>query len=242
MPIDALTNTTTTAETATARTLKELQGSERKVSSELGKDAFLQLFVAQLANQDPLEPAKDTEFISQLAQFSVLEQMSSLNTTMTSSQAYALTGKYVYAYKVVNGQETVVFGRVDAVINEGGTPYLVIGEDKYLLSDVVGVAHVDEQPTNELAQASNLIGKRVKAEFVNDENTTVTIIGDISKIVFENGITYAVINGEKVPVSAIVEVGTDESPGRWEKKDSSNSGGTQEDVQNAIDDINRVAW
>ena len=51
--------------------------TERKVnqrgSSELGKDEFLKLLVTQLQNQDPLNPQDDTQFISQLAQFSALD-------------------------------------------------------------------------------------------------------------------------------------------------------------------------
>jgi flagellar basal-body rod modification protein FlgD len=39
------------------------------------KDAFLQLLVAQLKNQDPLNPADGVEFLAQLAQFSQLEQL-----------------------------------------------------------------------------------------------------------------------------------------------------------------------
>ena len=42
----------------------------KRGSSELGKDAFLQLLVTQMQNQDPLNPSSDTEFIAQLAQFS----------------------------------------------------------------------------------------------------------------------------------------------------------------------------
>lgn len=48
-------------------------------SSTLDKNAFLQLLVTQVRNQDPLEPSGGTEYVAQLAQFSSLEQMQNLN-------------------------------------------------------------------------------------------------------------------------------------------------------------------
>jgi flagellar basal-body rod modification protein FlgD len=51
-------------------------------SSGLGRDAFLQLLVAQMSHQNPLQPQTDGEFIAQLAQFSSLEQLTTMNTTL----------------------------------------------------------------------------------------------------------------------------------------------------------------
>ena len=51
---------------------------------ELGKDQFLELLVAQMNNQDPLSPQENGEFIAQLAQFSTVEGIGNLNTSMES--------------------------------------------------------------------------------------------------------------------------------------------------------------
>lgn len=53
--------------------------------SQLGKNDFLKLLIAQLKNQDPLNPASNTEFIAQLAQFSTLEQMTLINANLAQS-------------------------------------------------------------------------------------------------------------------------------------------------------------
>ncbi|MEA3508104.1 MAG: flagellar hook capping FlgD N-terminal domain-containing protein [Synergistota bacterium] len=47
-------------------------------NSLLDKDAFLEILVAQLANQDPLEPLDQSEFISQMAQFAEVEQAANM--------------------------------------------------------------------------------------------------------------------------------------------------------------------
>ena len=57
---------------------------ETKANKELGKNEFLNLLVAQLNNQNPLEPQGNGEFIAQLAQFSQVEGIEKLNTSMGS--------------------------------------------------------------------------------------------------------------------------------------------------------------
>lgn len=70
-------------------------GNEKKVenapNNDLDKMAFLRLLTTQLANQDPLNPMEDREFIAQLAQFSALEQMQNLNKTVENLGIEILT-------------------------------------------------------------------------------------------------------------------------------------------------------
>lgn len=77
----------TTGPTATTTSGK---ASSTSGSSALGKDAFLQLLVTQMKNQNPLDPQDNTTFVSQLAQFSSVESLQNLNTSVgTISTNYA---------------------------------------------------------------------------------------------------------------------------------------------------------
>ena len=76
-----------------------------RVPAELGKADFLNLLIAQLQHQDPLNPLESTEFTAQLAQFTSLEQLTNINTnlqqlqqyqsSMNDNQAVAFIGKVV---------------------------------------------------------------------------------------------------------------------------------------------------
>lgn len=99
--------------------------------STLGKDAFLKILVTQMKNQNPLEPLKDTEFIGQMAQFSSLEQLTNLNTTMNTfvggqgSESLVdhanLIGNKVFWEREVNGQIESGEGVVKAIAMKNGT-------------------------------------------------------------------------------------------------------------------------
>lgn len=59
--------------------------SQPKKNELVSKDTFLQLLVAQIRNQDPLKPTDGTQFLSQLAQFSELEQLMGLRSDLTTA-------------------------------------------------------------------------------------------------------------------------------------------------------------
>ncbi len=105
-------------------------------STDLGKEEFLKLLVTQLQYQDPLNPQSDQEFISQLAQFSALEQMTNLNTAFNNSTAYGLVGKEVIVQ--ADGEEQVQ-GTVDYVEISNGNAYLSVNGKTYSIDDLVQV-------------------------------------------------------------------------------------------------------
>lgn len=90
-------NTTAIDYSSQIRNSQVLTSGARQVNNELGKDDFLKLLVTQIRYQDPLKPMEDKEFISQLAQFSSLEQM--MNVGLSSSLTYGMSvlNKTVYA-------------------------------------------------------------------------------------------------------------------------------------------------
>ena len=126
-------------------------------NSSLDKDAFLQLLVAQMKYQDPLEPTSNTEYISQFATFSELEQMQNMSASMDLFRASSLVGQTVLL-KVTDseGRETTVQGNVDYVVYERNKAYLSVNGDLYSMDDLDTVA----DPTY-------LEAYRLGAEFLN---------------------------------------------------------------------------
>lgn len=113
----------------------------KKNGSTLDKDAFLGLLVAQMRYQDPLEPTSNTEFISQYATFSSLEQMQNMSSAMELSRASTLVGKVVSVNTVNSlGERTTLQGKVDYVVYENNKAFVSIGEKLYSLDDVYAVA------------------------------------------------------------------------------------------------------
>lgn len=112
-----------------------------KDKSTLDKDAFLGLLVAQMKYQDPLEPTSNTEFVSQYAQFSSLEQMQNMSATLELSRASTLVGQIVTVNTVnSNGMQVPIQGKVDFVTFENNKAYVSINETLYALDDVYAVA------------------------------------------------------------------------------------------------------
>jgi len=183
----------------------------RNVGGTMGKDSFLMLLSTQLRNQDPLNPASDSEFASQLAQFSSLEQMQNMNDTlaaMSSYQAYSLVGKYVVATATVDGVSTDIPGVVDSVFTRSGQTLAQIGDYVVPISAITDVFDNATMVTPEILiqTSNNLIGRMVKAQVGSD-----TIEGSVKGVSVDSGYLYAMIDDgtdtpKFVPVGSIFDI------------------------------------
>ena len=114
--------------------------------SGMDKDSFLQLLVAQMKYQDPLEPTSNTEYISQYAQFSQVEQMQNMAGSMSLQRASALVGQEVYIETTDStGKTTAVQGRVDYVTYEKNKAYLSVNGALYSMDDLKQVTDKEYQ-------------------------------------------------------------------------------------------------
>jgi len=196
------------------RTLEEYQKQtkEAKSGSDLSMDNFLKLFVAQLSLQDPLsgssESGSGTDYISQMAQLTMLEQFSALNKALSVNQAYSMIGKYVYVGDEANGNP--IIGRVDGVINEGGNCYLMVGGKTYGISSVYCVINETGATEDQILKSANLIGKTVTASVTKDgEETTIT--GKVDKISVKDGVIYLVIGDQEIALGSITEISAEDA-------------------------------
>ena len=196
----------------TSSGLRSLEDYQKKSSSgkasNLDMDDFLKLFVAQLSYQDPLGGSSGssggggTDYISQMAQLTMLEQFSALNDSLSVNQAYGMIGKYVY---LGDGTQK---GIVDGVISEGGEFYLLVAGQYYSVSDVYAVVDGDSfagATEDQILQSANLIGKTVTA-IVTEDGEETTITGKVDKVVVEDGLIYLMIDDQKISFYDIKEI------------------------------------
>lgn len=155
-------------ETASQTSVKK---STKSSKSGMDKEAFLQLLVAQMKYQDPLEPTSNTEYISQYAQFSQVEQMQNMSSSMDLQRASSLVGKEVYIKTTTSSGETkLVQGRVDYVSYENNKAYLYINEKKYSIDDLDSI--VDANYLDAYNKAYNFTVKLNKLPNVNGIDST----------------------------------------------------------------------
>lgn len=185
-------------------------------NSNLGKDAFLQILITQLQNQNPTEPMDDREFIAQMAQFSSLEQMQNMTKAvealLASQQQSQLmnyssfVGKEIQWHEITDKKDD----KGEPIINEGtgvvsqlkfvdGEAVFILADGKKLSAGNISAILRNSTSTtttyeNSIVQASMLIGKTVS--YTNgDADTQAKIVSVSNK---DGVISYVLNNGDKI--------------------------------------------
>ncbi|WP_125152176.1 flagellar hook assembly protein FlgD [Clostridium rectalis] len=117
-----------------------------KPGGELDKNAFLMILSAELSHQDPMNAKDGTEFVSQMAQFAALEQMTNLNSNMRFIGATSLIGKVVMVNRVDENGD-LYFGKVKGVSRD---------KDSIRINVVVGETEDEEGNIVDVIQQFNL--------------------------------------------------------------------------------------
>jgi flagellar basal-body rod modification protein FlgD len=119
-------------------------GSAASSTLGLSQNDFMKLLVTQMQNQNPLNPVNSTDFITQLAQFSQVSSMTTLNgnisqmlTLQQMTQASSLIGKTVTYLPA--GSQMATSGVVSGVQINNGAVNLVVGNQSIALSQVTGI-------------------------------------------------------------------------------------------------------
>lgn len=197
--------------------------SSFKVGGELGKNEFLKLLVAQLQAQDPLNPMDSSEFISQLAQFSSLEQLQNINDKLDD-----LTSRISGAANIV-GREIEALG-TQVTVEDGvaGDIYFELAAETTgvyaTISDSNGV-YVRSLPIGPLGAGNQTVtwdGTDDNGKTVPDGTYTVDIQavgtdgnavevtsfikGKVTGATFENGMTYLLIGDNAIPLSSVIKI------------------------------------
>lgn len=120
-------------------------------ASDLQMD-YMKLLITQLQNQNPLEPLNNNEMASQLAQFSSLQQLESMNSSFAEVLAVAnhtyansLIGKEVsFLGETPEGTVDILRGVVEQVYKENGENFLIVGDYVLGLEDIISVKNYNQ--------------------------------------------------------------------------------------------------
>ena len=230
------------------------QSSDKSV---LSIETFFQLLMAEMSNQDPLEPTSNTEFISQLANFTALQNSNNTLYYNTVSYAASLAGKTV-TVATQDGRkglkvETGVVTGVD--ISDGTNIEITVNGKRFLLSNVMNVAETSSgkyTSGSDGAYAVSLIGKKVTL-VAETENGGIVDEGVVESIEIENGEYRVVVNGYSFALSDVIKVqdtdsgmavqpgtGSTNSKEDTEDTDSTESGNTETSIMEENEELKEL--
>jgi len=198
----------------------------RNTSGVLDKDAFLRLLVTELKNQNPMEPMDNKEFISQMAQFSTLEQMSNLSNSIEKFIETEAVAMKLNAVGLI-GKKVVIEGK-NLELKSGQTDSIVFNLDKSAnvilkIYDENGkVVRMEDLGTLDAGLHTYLWdGRSNDGVAMPDGNYTYELKaitpegekelggleeGKIEAVQFDEDGIYVIVNGNKYPIDSVKEV------------------------------------
>ena len=184
----------------------------------VNSETFLGLLVAEMTNQDPLEPTSNTEFVTQMAQFTSLQYAQDSSTYAQANYAASLVGKTVTASKMEGAEHIVETGVVENVSKNGNTYNVSINGKSFDISKITSVETTNTGSANTnntvnstlalgdtIAKASMMIGMYATVNAKTDKGDVVDA-GVIDSIQVKNGEVNVVIGDIAYKLSDIVEV------------------------------------
>lgn len=135
---------------------KKTEQPVKNANDQYDKEMFLQLLVAEMQYQDPLEPTSNTEYVSELASFTQIEAVQAVQEQMGTIQANSLVGKYVI---LLDGDE-YVSGKVDYVTTLDDGTYLSVNDKLYKIDTLDSVV---EEEYYTAVMASQTLTDMIKA-------------------------------------------------------------------------------
>jgi flagellar basal-body rod modification protein FlgD len=175
----------------------------------LGKDEFLAILIAQLQNQDPTNPIENVDMVSQMTQFATMESINSMAVTNMQSQAYGLIGKGMVG--VIRNNETgemrEIIGTVDGAGIESGKPYVLVGEARVFVEDILQVfdKSIIAGNAESIMAATSMVGKYIRANVGTIANP-IFAEGKVDRWMTEDGVVFLTIDGQDISLHQVIAV------------------------------------
>lgn len=125
----------------------QANNTQNDTSKNLSMNDFFTLLAAQLQYQDPMQPTDNSQFMAQMAQFSLLEQMQSLNKTMNLATATSSIGKTaIYSRINASGKQESCTGIITACDISSDVPKYKINDEWIAQSGISSIENASDQP------------------------------------------------------------------------------------------------
>jgi flagellar basal-body rod modification protein FlgD len=172
--------------------------------NEISIETFYQLLIAEMSNQDPLDPMSNTEFISQLASFTSLQVQQEALYFSNANYAQSMIGKHVVVASGIGERFEVDSGIVSSVDFTQGEFTLTVNGRRYPLDRVMQVVDPGYgMAGNNGAFATSLIGKQVTVGVINSVGVAVSETGIVQRVEIRGGDINVIINNVAFPLGAV---------------------------------------